>query len=85
MAGLGAGVLDDAEEHPSRSGDRILHFTPASNDLENFRANLLTVTLVHVEHLTKGSGVETEVLETNQRLVRADMHGGVEALRRLRK
>ena len=79
--GLGADLLDDADEHAARAGDRVLHLARGSAMISRTSARIgVAVARVLVEQLTEARGVEVEPLDPDPDLVGLQRRVGVEAM-----
>ena len=83
--GLRTDLVDDADEHPARARDRVLHLAASADDLEHFGPHGVAVTGVLGGELAKGCGVEVQQLDAYAQLVGGQRRIGVEPLGRLRQ
>ena len=83
QGGNRADLVDDADEHPARPGDRVLHLAAGADDLQDGGAHGLAVAAARLGQLPEGRGVEVQSLYRDAHLVGPDRGVGVQPLRRL--
>ena len=83
--GLGADLLDGADQHAAGAGLGVLHLAPGLDDREHLGPDRGPVVAVLALELAERRGVEVEPFHADPDLVGPEVATGVEPLRRLRQ